>query len=117
MREIIFYRTAAGQSPVEKFLDSLTAKQAQKVFWVLRLVEEMDAVPVQYFKKLPGTADLWEIRAQFGGDIFRVLAFFDGAAVVVLTNGFAKKTQSLPQQEIALAEQRKRDYLWRKGTG
>jgi hypothetical protein len=52
VREIIFYRTPSGACPVEEFLDSLTGKQAQKVAWVLHLVEELDSVPVQYFKKL-----------------------------------------------------------------
>ena len=41
MREIHFYRTDSGLCPVEEFLDSLTAKQAQKVTWVMQLVEEM----------------------------------------------------------------------------
>ncbi len=84
--------------------------------WVLKLVEELDAVPVQYFKKLVNTADIWEVRIQFGGDIFRLLGFFDEdkEALVVLTNGFAKKTQKTPPQEIKLAEQRKQDYLSRK---
>jgi len=42
MRTIIFYRTEAGNCPVEKFLDSLNAKQAKKVLWVLQLVEELE---------------------------------------------------------------------------
>ena len=52
MREILFYRTESGSSPVEDFLDSLESKQAQKVAWVLQLIEELDVVPSQYFKKL-----------------------------------------------------------------
>jgi len=52
MRTVEFYRLPNGNSPVEEFLDSLTGKQAQKVLWVLRLVEELDVVPRQYFKKL-----------------------------------------------------------------
>ncbi len=45
MKEIVFYRTESGKCPVEEFLDSLTAKQAQKVVWVLNLIEELDDVP------------------------------------------------------------------------
>jgi len=55
MREILFYRTESGLSPVEEFLDSLESKQAQKVAWVLQLIEELDVVPTQYFKKLVNT--------------------------------------------------------------
>ena len=99
---------------MEEFLDSLNAKQAQKVLWVLKAVQELPQVPKQYFKKLEGTADLWEVRAELGGNAFRLLGFWDAGRLVVLTNGFAKKTQKTPEREIALAEQRKRDHLYRK---
>ena len=111
MREVVFYRTQSGTCPVEDFLDSLQGKQAQRVAWVLRLIEEIELVPAQYFKKLEGTADLWEVRIQIGGAAIRLLGFLHGARFLVLTNGFAKKTRKLPLQEIALAEQRRRDYL------
>ncbi|MDP9348857.1 MAG: type II toxin-antitoxin system RelE/ParE family toxin [Gemmatimonadota bacterium] len=114
MREIRFYRAPSGRSPVEEFLDSLSGKQAQKVIWVLHLVEELDRVPEQYFKKLTGTEGLWEVRAQHGGDTFRLLGFFEGPRLVVLVSGFAKKSEKTPRQEIALAEERRREYLSRK---
>jgi len=110
VREIIFYRTESGKSPVEDFIDSLSGNQAQKVAWVLRLIEELDSIPVQYFKKLVGTDDIWEVRVQMGGDTIRLLGFLYGSRFVVLTNGFAKKTRKTPPKEIALAEQRKREY-------
>ena len=59
MREVIFYKTVKGICPVEEFLDSLTGKQAQKVTWVLQLVETLPLIPKQYFKKLDGTDDIW----------------------------------------------------------
>jgi len=114
MREIDFYRTAGGRRPVEEFLDSLSDKKVKKILWVLRLVKELDRVPKQYFKLLTNTDDIWEIRVQLGNDIFRLLAFFDGPQLVILTNGFAKKTQKVPQQEITLAETRKKDYFNRR---
>jgi phage-related protein len=114
VREIQFYRNASGDCPVEEFLDSLGPKQAQKIAWVLRLVKELPLVPKQYFKKLKGADGLWEVRAEFGGDAFRLLGFWDAARLIILTNGFAKKTQKTPEREIKLAAQRKRDYLNRK---
>jgi phage-related protein len=114
VREVLFYRTRSGQCPVEEFLDSLPGKQAQKVIWVLRLVEELDSVPAQYLKKLGGTEGLWEIRAQHGGDTFRMLGFFEPPEVLVLTNGFAKKSEKLPRREIDAAETRRREYLRRR---
>lgn len=116
MRAVNFYHTRSGRSPVAEFLDGLDGKQAQKVAWVLSLIEELDVVPTQYLKKLVNTVEIWEVRIQFGGNIFRLLGFFDGSSLVILTNGFAKKTQKTPQQEISLAEERRRDYLARKGV-
>jgi len=66
-----FYRLPNGKSPIEEFLDSLNGKQAQKVLWVLRLIEDLPVVPIQYFKKLTG-AQIWEVRVQSGNDIFRL---------------------------------------------
>ncbi len=108
MRTIIFYRLPNGQSPIELFLDSLTGKQAQKVLWVLQLIEELEQVPRQYFKKLVDSDEIWEVRIQFGNDIFRLLGFFESGTLLILTNGFAKKTQKTPPQEIALAIRRKK---------
>jgi hypothetical protein len=58
MPEVQFYRTATGACPVEEFLDSLNTKQAQKVLWVLKAVQDLPRVPDQYLKKLGGTQDL-----------------------------------------------------------
>lgn len=114
MRTIHFYRLADGQSPIEEFLDSLTSKQAQKVLWALRLMEDLEVVPIQYFKKLTGTKNLWEVRIQVGSDIFRLLGFFESGKLLILTHGFAKKTQKTPRQEIALATKRMEEYLARR---
>src|ERR1700722_11679163 len=99
---------------MEQFLNDLDPKHAQKVAWVLRLAKELPLVPKQYLKKLEGTDGLWEVRAEFGGDAFRLLGFWDAGRLIILTNGFAKKTQKTPEREIALAERRKNDYFNRK---
>lgn len=114
MRTIIFFKTQSGKSPVEDFLDSLSGKQAQKVAWVLRLIEELDHVPSNYLKNLVNTDGILEIRIQLSKDIFRLLGFQYGINYIVLTNGFQKKTQKTSKQEIKLAEQRKREYLKRR---
>jgi phage-related protein len=114
MRTVEFFRLPNGKCPVEEFLDSLTGKQAQKVLWVLRLIEELDVVPRQYFKKLIDNEGIWEVRIHIGNNIFRLLGFFDRGTLLILTNGFAKKTQKTPPQEIALAIRRKEEYLARR---
>jgi|UPI0002D49627 hypothetical protein len=52
MREIIFFKNSAGKSPVKDFLSALSAKEKQKVFWVLALIRDIQIVPKDYFKKL-----------------------------------------------------------------
>ncbi len=113
-REIIFYKTGNGRSPVHEFLEKLSSKQAKKAAWVMGLVEDMESVPGQYFQKMTSTDDLWEIRVKAGSDIFRFLGFFDGSKLVVLSHAFQKKTQKTLRQAIRLAEERKQDYFRRK---
>ena len=114
MREIIFYRTESGRCPVEQFLDSLTAKQSKKTTWTFGIIEELESVPQQYFRKLAGTDDIWEVRVNSGGGSFRFLSFFDGPKLVILRHAFSKKTQGTRRSDIRLAEQRKKDYFTRK---
>jgi len=116
MKTVDFYTTDEGKTPVIDFLDSLSAKQAKKVTWVLQLIEELDVIPSTYLKKLVNTDDIWEVRVQVGNNIFRLLGFFDGNNLVVLNHGFQKKTQKTPPKEIKLAEQRCKDYLRRKNN-
>ena len=114
MRKIKFYRLETGKCPVEEFFDSLTNKQFEKISFVLDLIEQIDIVPSKYFKKLKGTDDIWEIRVQQGNNIFRILGFFDGKELVVLNHAFTKKSQKIPQKEIAVAEKRKQNYFKQK---
>jgi len=114
-RTVNFYKTVDGKCPVQDFLDALPGKVAQKVVWVFDLLEDLGIVPATYFKKLPGTEDIWECRIQYGSNIYRIFSFFDSHAVVILTHGFQKKRMKTPRQEIERAESYRRDYLKRKG--
>lgn len=114
MKEINFYKSESGKSPVEELLDNLTAKQAKKVVWVLNMVEERVNVPSKYFKKMVNTDNLWEVRVNLGSNIFRILCFFDGFEIIILTHAFQKKTQKTPRQAIKIAEKRMKDYFKRK---
>jgi phage-related protein len=110
MIEIEFYRISEGKCPVEDYLDTLLDKQVAKVLWTLRAIRELDPVPSHYLKKLKGTDELWEVRVIFGGNIFRILGFYHSDDKCVLVHGFTKKTEKTPQQEIATAEARKKEY-------
>ena len=113
-RNIIFYKTTHGKCPIEEFLLSLETKTRQKVVWVLKLLEDLKIIPSHFFKKLESTDNIWECRIEYKSNIYRILCFFDDNKVVVLTNGFQKKTQKTPNNEIELAEKYKQDYLRRK---
>ncbi len=86
----------------------------QGTAWVLRVIRDLDRVPANYLKKLVNTDDIWEIRVDVGRNTYRLLGFFHGEELIVLTNSFQKKSQKTPQGEIRLAEKRKADYLNRR---
>ena len=67
------------------------------------MIEELQRVPEVYLKHIENTEGLYEIRVQQGNDIFRIFCFFDQGQLVVLANGFQKKTQKTPKKEIELA--------------
>ena len=113
MHQIVFYKDEKGNSPITDFLDKLSAKDAQKITWVLRLIEEHDIVPKTYFKKLTGYGNLWEVRAQSSNSAYRFLCFQQKNRIIVLTNGFQKKTNKTPINEIQLALRRKADWIER----
>jgi len=114
MRRTQFYTTASGRCPVREHLDTLPDKAARKIAWVLRAVRDLERVPANYLKKLVNTNDIWEIRVDVGRNTFRLLGFFRGRELIILTNSFQKKSQKTPQGEIRLAEERKADYLKRR---
>lgn len=114
MKQIGFYTTETGRCPVQEHLDELPDKAVQKIVWVLRVVRDLDRVPANYLKKLVNTDDIWEVRVDVGHNTFRLLGFFAGRELIVLTNSFQKKAQQTPPAEIRLAEERKADYLRRR---
>lgn len=115
MREIVFYRTQSGRSPVQDFLDDLTPAASDRIGDLLRIIAAADQMPAQVLKKLAGTDGLWELRVKHDGNAFRLLSFWDGARIIVLLSAFAKKTEKTPVLEIEVAQRRRRDYLNRKG--
>ena len=74
------------------------------------MVEDLPRVPESYLKHLDNTDGLYEIRVQLGSDIFRIFCFFDQGQLVVLANGFQKKTQKTPKKEIERALKIKAAY-------
>jgi phage-related protein len=92
------------------FFNQQKQKVKAKIIWTFRLIETIQQVPEDYLKHLEGTDELYEIRVQHGSDIFRIFCFFDEGKLIVLANGFQKKTQKTPRSEIEKALKIKREY-------
>ena len=75
----------------------------RKIEWTLNLIRVTPIVPIKYFKHLEGTKGLYEVRIEVGSNIYRIFTFFDKGNLVVLGNGFQKKSQKTPKQEIEKA--------------
>ena len=104
-RTIIFYKDY-----FEEFFEKQREKVKAKIIWTLELIQELDRIPETYLKHIENTDGLFEIRIQQGSDIFRIFCFFDQGQLIILTNGFQKKTQKTPKKEIEKALKIKQDY-------
>jgi phage-related protein len=93
-----------------EFFEKQNQKVRDKIIWTLRLIESQRIVPEDYLKHIEGTDGLYEIRVQFGSDIFRIFCFFDKGKLVVLANGFRKTAQKTPRSEIIKALKIKQEY-------
>ena len=105
IRKIVFYKEY-----FQEFFSAQKDKVKDKIIWTLTLIEEIERVSENYLKHLEGTDGLYEIRVQLGNDIFRIFCFFDAGKLIIITNGFQKKTQKNPKQEIEKALKIKQDY-------
>ena len=97
-REVITYKEY-----FDDFFKKQSRKVQDKIIKVLDILENVERVPITYLKYIEGTNGLFEVRVQFGNDIFRIFCCFDGNRLVVLFSGFQKKTQKTPPKEIERA--------------
>jgi phage-related protein len=95
VREVVAYKHY-----FEDFLKKQTRKVQDKIYKVLEAIETLERVPESYLKHLKGTDGLYEARIKLGSNIWRVFCFFDKGQLVILLNGFQKKSQKTPRKEI-----------------
>lgn len=115
MENRITFRTVISyKSYFENFLEKQNPKVKAKIAWTLKLIEEIHQVPETYLKHIEETDGLYEVRVQQGSDIFRVFSFFDEGKLIILANGFQKKTQKTPKKEIVKALKIKKEYYENK---
>jgi len=96
------------------FYNGQKTEVQEKIDWVLGLIRSIRFVPEKFFKHLEGTDGLYEIRVKVGSYIFRIFCCFDKGNLVVLFNGFQKKTDKTPRQEMKIAEKLKKQYYENK---
>lgn len=104
-RHVIYYKTY-----FQDFFIKQPKRTRAKIDWTIEAVEELQYVPEMYLKHITNTIGLYEIRVQIGSDIIRIFCFFETGKLVVLINGFQKKTQKTPLREIKMALKLKADY-------
>lgn len=111
--EVDYFKKVDGSCPAEEFIDSLNDKMRAKVFRLIMLLEQNGNELREPYSK-PLEDGIFELRAKQGTDITRVLYFFVIGRKIIMTNGFAKKTQKTPQSEIDLAKKYRAEYLERE---
>jgi phage-related protein len=105
-RKIIFHGTHFTDFYLEQ-----TPKVQEKIEFVFRIIRQVERVSTKFLDHLEGSDGLYEIRVEVGSNIFRIFCCFDEGRLVVLFNGFQKKTQKTPKNEIDRALQLKQEYF------
>jgi phage-related protein len=110
IRQVIAYKDY-----FKDFLIAQPQKVQDKIFKIIEIIEYQQWIPEKYLKHLEGTKGLFEARIKLGSDTWRVFCFFDSGKLVILLNGFQKKTQKTPNSEISKAKRLMFEYYENKG--
>lgn len=106
IREILYF-----EDHFLNFFNNQKPEVKKKFNWTLQLISTVECIPEKYFKHLTGTDGLFEIRVEVGSNICRVFSFFDKGQLIIVANGFQKKIQKTPKNEIELALKLKKQYF------
>jgi phage-related protein len=109
MYKIIYYKTINNKEPVKKFINNLNIDMQAKAVWEISLLAEKGKNLTEPYCKYIKDG-VYELRIRWSKDISRIFYFFYIADTIILTNGFLKKTNKTPQNEIQKAINYKRDY-------
>jgi len=105
-RKIIFYRNYFID-----FYKNLDVKVQTKVKYVLELIKQVEKVPDKFLAPMTGYDGLFEVRVEYQSNIYRIFCCFDQGRLVILFNGFQKKSQKTPKKEIEKAMKLKEEYF------
>ena len=106
VRVLVFYR-----HHFHEFFDKQSEKAKEKIDYVLFLLTHIDKVPEKFLKHIEGQKGLYEIRVEYSSNIFRIFCFFDKGKIVVLLNGYQKKTQKTSNKELEMANKLLKEYF------
>lgn len=106
IRELIIYR-----NHFYDFFDKQTEKAKEKIDYVLFLLTHIDKVPEKFLKRIEGQKGLYEIRVEHSSNIFRIFCCFDKGKIIVLFNGYQKKTNKTSLKEIVMANKLMKEYF------
>lgn len=109
-RQIIFYKNYFTD-----FYLMQSDKVQEKIEFVFKVICTVQRVPKKFLQHMSGTEGLYEIRVEIESNIYRIFCCFDKGNIVILFNGFQKKTQKTPKEEMDLALKLKDDYFNSKG--
>ena len=100
----------------KEFKRTLSKDVFMKIYQVFIYIMSEDIIPVKFLKKIEGVKDLYEIRIEHNGNIYRIFCCFDEGNLVILFNAFQKKTQKTPTSEIERAIRIKEEYFAAKAS-
>ena len=109
MYKVIFYKTSRGEEPIAKYLKTLDIKVRTKLYKLLTLLENLGPNLRRPYADLLKNK-IYELRIKFGSNQYRTLYFFFGREYIVITHGFTKKTDQVPEIEIKRAETYRKDF-------
>ena len=95
----------------EDLLKKQPTKVQDKIYKVIEIIETYERVPSNYLKSLTGNPGLYEARIKLGSNIWRVFCFFDKGKLVILLNGYLKKSDKTDKQEINKANNLMKHYF------
>ena len=105
IRELVFFK-----DHFYKFFNKQSEKAKEKIDYVLFLITHIEKVPEKFLKHLEGQKGMYEIRIEHSSNIFRIFCFFDKGKIVVLLNGYQKKTQKTSFNEIEMANKLMKEF-------
>ncbi len=105
-RKIIFYK-----NHFIDFYKNQPEKVQEKIVYVLMILKTVQYVPKKFLTHISGEEGLYEVRVEYESNIYRIFCCFDQGNLILLFNGFHKKSQKTPRNEIKLARKLKNEYF------